>query len=191
MSMIGNLARLPDELAQHLLRHPGEVHEFLYGSPPPLPRFRGLFAALLGRREAPTKPAVPHLSEEDSFCLEKDWHILHFLFTGTAWDGAMPECFLVKGGREVGNVDVGYGPARCLSPVEVETVARFLDGVTIDRLRDRYDVRAMAAAKIYGLAHPPIASQEELSALMDTVRRIRDFLAETARRRQALLVYIN
>src|SRR5687767_14577361 len=44
--------------------------------------------------------------------LDKAWHGIHYLLTGTAAEGGKPLDFLVSGGREVGNVDIGYGPAR-------------------------------------------------------------------------------
>lgn len=47
-------------------------------------------------------------SSDDEEYLDKAWHGLHFLFTGTAWEGDPPLNFLVSGGREIGDVDVGY-----------------------------------------------------------------------------------
>src|SRR5829696_7547426 len=37
---------------------------------------------------------------------EKSWHGLHFLLTGTAWEGEPPLNFLLAGGREI---DIGLG----------------------------------------------------------------------------------
>ena len=50
--------------------------------------------------------------------LDKAWHGIHFLLTGSAWEGEEPLCYLLAGGQEVGDEDVGYGPARVLRPRE-------------------------------------------------------------------------
>jgi len=55
-------------------------------------------------------------------------HGIHFLLTGTAWEGDFPLAFIVRGGREVG--DVGYGPARIFTSDEVQAIANALRPIT-------------------------------------------------------------
>lgn len=47
--------------------------------------------------------------------LEKSWHVLHYVLSGSAEVVTSPLSQALLGGREVGN-DVGYGPARILEP---------------------------------------------------------------------------
>ncbi len=54
-----------------------------------------------------------HEAEAD---LDKAWHGIHYLLTGTAWKGEPPLCYLVRGGQTIGDVEVGYGPARVSTP---------------------------------------------------------------------------
>lgn len=75
--------------------------------------------------------------------LEKSWHGLHFLFTGTAWEGEIPAASLVKGGREL------EGAARVHSPEEAVAFRDFVHGLSEDELRDRFDPDAMTRLDIY------------------------------------------
>lgn len=54
--------------------------------------------------------AIEELLDEPSseeVDIDKAWHGLHYLLTGTAWEGAPPLNFLAAGGREVGEVESG------------------------------------------------------------------------------------
>ncbi len=57
--------------------------------------------------------------------LGKDWHLLHFALTGTADAAPGPAGDAILGGEELGE-DLGYGPARLLSPDAVRAVAAHL-----------------------------------------------------------------
>lgn len=45
---------------------------------------------------------------------------------------------VVLGGAPIGELDVGYGPARYLSPAEVKEVFEALNGLDWESLDDRY-----------------------------------------------------
>ena len=81
--------------------------------------------------------------------IEKAWHCLHFLLTGTASEGDPPLDFIVCGGREVGDEDVGYGPARAFTSVEVKAIADALELVSIEELARRFDGKRMDELEIY------------------------------------------
>lgn len=80
--------------------------------------------------------------------LDKSWHGIHYLLTGTAWEIGEGAGTAILGGDEIGE-DGGYGPARLLCPETVRTVAAALDALDIETLRARFDPHAMAAADIY------------------------------------------
>src|SRR5574339_1168659 len=47
-------------------------------------------------------PAGANLVEPETHLdLDKAWQPLHFLLTGTAWEGEEPACYLVRGGEEL------------------------------------------------------------------------------------------
>ena len=80
--------------------------------------------------------------------IDKAWHGLHYLLTGSSTDTEPPLGAVILGGHEVGD-DLGYGPARYLSPAEVAAVADALDQVTHADLDARYNPTVMDGEKIY------------------------------------------
>src|SRR4051812_40770621 len=102
MSMIAALRRLSDSDLLHLQKKPELVADYLAENP--LDGF-GPFADL---------------------DIDKAWHAIHFLLTGTAWEGEPPLDFLAIGGTEIGE-DLGYGPARGLVSSQVRELATALE----------------------------------------------------------------
>lgn len=87
--------------------------------------------------------------DEEGLSLEKSWHSLHYLLTGTAGEAPPPLGNAVLGGAAIGE-DMGYGPARFLTSEQVREVATALSGVNIEHLAQRFD--AMPSADIYACA---------------------------------------
>src|SRR5512137_2747770 len=72
--------------------------------------------------------------ERTSTDLDKAWHGIHWLLTGSTDGGDEPFCFLMFGGEPVGDVDVGYGPARALTSQQVAAWSSALSGISRDEL---------------------------------------------------------
>jgi hypothetical protein len=62
----------------------------------------------------------PELENADhtarSLDIDKTWHIIHFLLNNHPWEGNGPRFSAVLGGTEPTDEDLGYGPARYLTP---------------------------------------------------------------------------
>lgn len=84
----------------------------------------------------------------NSIEIDKAWHGIHYLLTGQEDGGAEPWAWAVLGGEELGP-EVGYGPARFLTPAQVAAVAEGLAGLSIDTLRQRFMPQDMEAKGIY------------------------------------------
>jgi hypothetical protein len=125
----------------------------------------------------------------DELEVDKAWHGLHFLLTGTAWDGDFPLNFIVVGGEEVGE-DLGYGPARALRSEDVRKIDSALEPFTSDELGRRFDAERMTELQIYpfGWSHDP---EGELEYLLEFYGELRAFLRRTAEQGHALLVYLS
>jgi len=124
MSLIGHVYLLSEEKVARLLAHPAEV-----------------FGVIDGAYNAPGQGFVD---------LDKAWNCLHYLLTGTPRGGEGPLAFLLKGGVEVGDEDLGgMGPARVFTPGELAAVADALLPVTRDTLRSRFDVKRLEALDVY------------------------------------------
>jgi hypothetical protein len=87
--------------------------------------------------------------ESDIVDVDKAWHGIHFLLTGERYEGAGPLAQAIMGGTPIGEEDVGYGPARGLSPSEVKEVAAALGKLTEADFRARFDAGALRSAEIY------------------------------------------
>ena len=84
-----------------------------------------------------------------SLSLEKAWHGLHFLLTGSAWEADGVLSFLVSGGEPLSDVDLGYGPARFFQPDAIQQMDAALSGIADDELWSRFDPARMEAEGIY------------------------------------------
>ncbi len=124
--------------------------------------------------------------------VDKAWHGIHFLLTGSAWEGEPPLSFIVRGGREVGDVDVGYGPARVFTSAEVKTIAAALLPLTRDVLERRFDPAAMTRLDIYpAIWDRPREEDDTLEYLLESYESLAEFIAGAAREGEGLIVYVN
>ena len=116
-----------------------------------------------------------------SFDVDKAWHAVHFLLTGTAQETAGPLGAVVLGGEEFGG-DLGYGPPRWLSPTRVDEAATALAAISDDEARSRLDFSAMQAADIYPSIWDRDPAAEHLDDfVLDGVSRVRaGFIAAAA-----------
>lgn len=122
--------------------------------------------------------------------LHKSWHVLHFLFTGTA-AGGNPPANALMGGREVGP-DLGYGPPRLHEPAAAAAFARFLAPLTVDELLARIDFRRMRALGIYCCDDGDEGSAEEIGDdVAHYFPRLRGFVAEAAESGNGLLMWLS
>lgn len=121
--------------------------------------------------------------------LDKSWHGIHFLLTGTDWSvgDAGPAGGAILGGRPVGE-DNGYGPARLLEPEAVGSVAAALGRVSDADLRARFDPVDMQRLDIYPQMWDEPDVLEEY--LMPYVAQLRDFYVRAASRGEGVLVSV-
>lgn len=119
--------------------------------------------------------------------IEKSWHGLHFLFTGTSDEGGEPACFLIKGGEDIDD----EGAARALSPEQVKRFATFLGSLTPERLRDRFDVKRMMELEIYpDIWDRPVSGDENpLEWLIAYFTELQSFVQRVANDGHAIIVH--
>lgn len=80
--------------------------------------------------------------------VEKAWHGLHYLLTGSASEGDLPLGFLLQGGEEVGEDD-GYGSPRLFEHAQVRELDAALSAVSDDDLWSRFDPEQMSEQGVY------------------------------------------
>jgi hypothetical protein len=85
----------------------------------------GFLDKIFGQRNGKTEQLTEFTLADDEVIhtdLDKAWHGLHYMLTKSAWEGEEPLNFLLKGGVEVGDIEVGYGPARVFTSEEVHQI---------------------------------------------------------------------
>lgn len=195
MSMIFMMRQASDTTVATLLAHPLLIQQFLGGELPPPAKPPGFFARIFGLAKetdssvpAPSLPTETDLEDGD---LDKAWHGLHFLLSGSEWEGDWPAGFLLNGGTEVGAIDVGYGPARAFTSAEVEQIDRFLAPIDEPALRARFDSARMMELGIY----PTIwdrdpAEDDTLGYLVEYYAQLKEFVGKTRERGHGMVCYL-
>jgi hypothetical protein len=197
MSRIGNLARLGEADLVALLEHPEQIEVLLHGEPgrDSGRSGNGWLARLFGTGRLATRAidsAWKVLPEHDRIDIEKSWHVLHFLFTGSDWEGEFPEGFLVSGGATIDRVDACSGTARFFTPEETAEIARFLGELCRDELRGRLKLKKMEEFEIYPQFWKDADRvEEEWEIVCEGLDRITPFVKEAAERKMALLIFID
>ena len=135
---------------------------------------------------AATRPRDP----DRSIDIERGWHGLHFLFTGTANEGDEPACYLVRGGEDLDN----EGNARALRPDQVRRFAAYLDTLTPAELARRYDPARMTKLEIYPDAiwnRPSALRESPLGWLTECFTDVQQFVKKAAASGDGLIINIS
>ncbi|MGI9147108.1 MAG: YfbM family protein [Chloroflexota bacterium] len=162
MKMIGNLRPASDSEIERLLANPSEITRFLYGA------------------DADSRERV---------VLNKAWHAIHYALTGSRLGGVEPLNFLAAEGTPVGEVDVGFGPARVLTSRQVSHIAAALGPIEPEDVAARVDLSAFDQEAIYpGNWRSNGFGVEYVTT---NYREMRSLIQRAAERGQGLVLYIN
>ena len=160
MSMIGNFLAVSEEQARALRANPSDISDYLYSD---------------DVQESPSLLDV-----------DKAWHGVHFLLTGSTWEGEVPLCWVVLGGEAIGE-DIGYGPARFVSVEEVRQINNAISGIDASILSTRYDPDALNKAEIY----PDGWGPDDAEYLTGAFEDIKTFYSSAAKKNQCVIQFLN
>jgi hypothetical protein len=199
MGMCLALRTLGDENIRKVLADPPLIWKVIAPDDPQMyeqsrtERRPGLVAKLFGKQKQPDRHSGLTLAEGEvaETDLDKAWHGIHYMLTQTAWEGEEPLNFLVGGGTTVGDVDVGYGPARAFASDEVNAISSALRPIDSQFLRKRFDPEQMMKLEIY----PTIwdrdpADDDTFGYCAEYFASLKTFIEEAAKRNVGLIVYI-
>ena len=128
--------------------------------------------------------------EEKVLDLDKDWHGIHFLLTGSGEEGEEPLCYLIKGGEEIGYEDMDYGPPRALRPNQIADWARAMSTISADELRKRFDARVMMELEIYPTIWDRITEEDGyLGNLLENYEWLRSFAEQMKNENKGAIIY--
>jgi len=127
---------------------------------------------------------------DDRVCdLEAVWHGLHYVFTGTAWEGQPPASLLILGGEEIGGDD-DDSPPRLLEPRQVREFSSFLASLTDQEFLRRYDADRMMALDISPAIWKQHRDPNPIELLQNGFGQLRQFVATAAARGEAIIVHL-
>jgi len=134
---------------------------------------------------------------QQALCLEKSWHILHYLFTSHVDPSEAPGNALLTG-EPLGD-DLGYGPARLHGAKETRDFADFLAAQNVMRLQQRVNYHEMSSIPLYGMpgsSRPDTDTVAEYeSELREEVAyffsRLRDYVSAMAEKQNGLLLWFS
>ncbi|HVY28686.1 MAG TPA: YfbM family protein [Polyangiaceae bacterium] len=167
MSLLGHVYLLTDARISELLAEPARVFEVIDGS-----------------YNEPGQGFVD---------LDKAWHCLHFLLTGSAQGGSTPASFLLQGGSPIGEEDLGgFGPARVFRPLEAAAIAEALAPITNEQLLARFDLKKLEKLDVYPgrWSELNLRSEYELGYYFGPFQELKRVTARAKAERLGLIVWI-
>ncbi len=186
MGMTGIFYALPEADAKAILERP-ERACCLWGSEPPSPP-QPFFARLFGLKP-PTAPIDPwRLAAEPKQCyVDKAWHGIHFLLTGTAWGGKGPLAFIATGGE---SFDFEDRELRVIDRLQVKEIAGALAALNLDELFSAAIPANFGANDIYPDIWSSEPKEECIGYVVDFLKDLVAFMQASATGNLAVIVQI-
>jgi Domain of unknown function (DUF1877) len=163
-------------------------------------QYRAMIETMPGRKEAEAQiaEARERLAGigpfEQALDLQKSWHILHYLFTGTVYDSGAPGDALVTG-EDWGEDLAGYGPARLHDEAATRDFGRFLATLELERLQARMNYQEMMRVGVYGMPMGPGTDSDYEGELRAEVASyfpaLRDYIAKMSEQGYGLLLWLS
>ncbi|WP_066648257.1 MULTISPECIES: YfbM family protein [Sphingomonas] len=111
--------------------------------------------------------------------LDKQWHAVHFLLTGSAGATDDPLSLIIGTFEEIGP-DNGYGPAWFVPKRFIGEFDRTLSAQSNAEIAARYDAAAMVREDVYIADALEEEGEEGLQFLMEDIDRLRTFVTRAA-----------
>lgn len=122
--------------------------------------------------------------------LDKAWHGIHFLLTGSVEPNGTLASKVIMGGENIGP-DRGYGPAQLLRPAEVKAIAQLLEQTTPEMLRKRFKPKEMTQSGVYPAVIWERDGDDALSYVLDYYKKLVAFYRLAAERGQAVICVLS
>ena len=138
------------------------------------------------------------MTSHDQIDLDKAWHGIHFVLTGTSAGGTPPACYLLTNGLVLGpsafagaaysdGMNVGEAD-RALTSAHVRAFSQFLEHIDDETFRQRFAEYAPTMQDIYpgGWDERPAG---QLAYLLSNFHALRDFVRAASSHEQGVLLY--
>lgn len=202
MGMYGQMAPVSEATIQRIQADPPLVLQILQDAAavekarrkPKGPTF---FGRLFGDKPRPEPPAAPPLTLEAGegtlVDLDKAWHGVHYLLTGTAWEGEPPLNFVVEGGADLDYDGPWNSSPRLFTPAQTREIAAALARVSDDELRRRFNPAEMMQLEIYPEIwdREPDGTEDPVGYVMSAIEDVRATVNEAVSRGWGLIVTVD
>ncbi len=121
--------------------------------------------------------------------LDKSWQGIHYCLNKTALDAKAPMDFIIVGGEIVGDIDVGYGPARLFGSQIVRNIHEHLSNISEESIAANYDPLDMDKLDIY----PNIWERdgdEGLEYITEYFTSLKSFIAGCVNKNLGMTIYL-
>lgn len=126
--------------------------------------------------------------EEDEYLdIDKSWHAIHFILCGSSAEGEIPFFNVVLGGTIINDEDVGYGPARYLTPVEIKEAYEVIKNIMEEDFRKKFDWNKLAESDIY----PQFDSNDDVEYVWSYFTMVQSLFEKASQNGKYMLLYIN
>ena len=156
------------------------------------PQPTGLLSRIFGRKKAPAVHVTDfsfadgEVTDQD---VDKAWHAIHYLLTATADAGEAPLNFIMSGGRDLGDIEVGYG-LRMMTLNEVQSLNAALQPIDEAFLKSRYNPSEMMRLEIYPEVWDRDAQDEDnFRYCVDYFNVLKSFVAQAAERNMGIVLF--
>jgi hypothetical protein len=193
MGMVYVLRRATDEQLLLLRRRPELIERFLLGEPR---ESASEETGLIGKIVSPFSFRRPEQilggvrEEGDEVDLDKSWHLLHFLLTGSAAGTEAPESTLLQDWPEIGDVQIGWGRAWAIHSGAIRRFDEALKQIRDEDLFERFDPAEMTRQDVY--LGDAFEGDEKAGCeyVLEYLLILRTFVSEAARRGCGAIGYL-
>ncbi|PQO27469.1 DUF1877 domain-containing protein [Blastopirellula marina] len=190
MGMVGCFCALEDEDLQAIISVPRRIH-LLWSDSIPKRRQPSWLARLFGAKLRPEPEEDPwQLSQPVVDAdVDKAWHGIHFLLTGTEGGGEGPLAFMIHGGEDI-KEEIGYGYPRGFTSQEVKEIAAALSVIDVDQLYEQANPADFARHGIYPEVWKDEPKEDCIGYVTDYLKELQKFVSDIATSNRAMIVYL-
>jgi hypothetical protein len=128
--------------------------------------------------------------DDRSVYLDKAWHGIHFLLSGSAEATKTLASKVIFGGESFGP-DQAYGRAQLLTSAEVKAIAKLLTKLTPELISARYNPQALEKAEIYPSIIWVREGPEALKYVLQFYKPLVEFYQRAAERGNAVIFVVH
>ena len=188
MGVVGSVSRVDGAKLRELCEEPRELRWHMVGWEPE-PKPVGLLQRMLGGKpesSAPKRPPWQEPPTEDSQYLDKAWHAIHFLLTGSADPDETPRGFLLSGR----SVESGDFAVLVHDEKATQRIAEALRDVDRSWLSARWNQSDLARSDVYLIQDCNEDDDEVREYVFDYALELVQFVQVAAQRGCGLIVDI-